>query len=144
MLSSRLSGPVLSLFRIVVGLLFACHGASTVFGVLGGARGSGEALPVAMWPGWWAGLIQLVGGTLVLLGLFTRPAAIICSGSMAYAYFTAHQPKALLPLTNGGEAAALFCWSFLAIAVVGAGPWALDALFGRSRAAQREPAPASA
>jgi putative oxidoreductase len=110
--SSRLSGPVLSLLRIVVGLLFASHGAKALFGVLGGG-----SVPVGTW---WAGLIEFVGGILVLVGLFTRPAALICSGSMAYAYFSTHQPKALFPLMNGGEAAALFCWSFLLVAVFGA------------------------
>ncbi len=108
MLSSRLSATVLSLFRMVAGLLFACHGAASLFGVLGGARGTGASVPVGAWPSWWAAMIQLVGGALVLLGLFTRPAALVCSGSMAYAYFVVHQPKALLPLANGGEPAALF------------------------------------
>lgn len=73
-------------------------------------------------------MIQLVGGTLVLLGLGTRPAAILCSGSMAYAYFTRHQPDGLFPLENGGEPAALFCWAFLLIAALGPGRWSLAAL----------------
>jgi putative oxidoreductase len=143
MLSSRLSGPVLSAFRIVVGLLFACHGASSLFGVLGGIQGTGATVPFAVWPGWWAALIEFVGGVLVLLGLFTRPAAILCSGAMAYAYFTVHQPQSLWPLNNGGELAALFCWSFLTIAVLGAGAWSLDGMIGRRRSARRSPAPAT-
>jgi len=64
----------------------------------------------------------------VLVGLLTVPAAILASGSMAYAYFTVHQPHGLLPQENGGDAPVLFCWAFLAIAVVGAGPWSVDAL----------------
>ena len=86
-----------------------------------------------MWPGWWAALIQFVCGGLVLLGLGTRVAAIICSGSMAYAYFVVHQSIALLPMNNGGEPAALFCWSFLMIAAIGPGEWSLDTLLARRR-----------
>ncbi|GLW35132.1 DoxX family protein [Actinoplanes regularis] len=137
MLSSRLSGPVLSAFRVVVGLLFACHGAASLFGVLGGVRGTGATVPVGAWPGWWAAVIEFVGGGLVLLGLFTRPAAVICSGAMAYGYFTVHQPRGLWPLTNGGEPAVLFCWSFFTIAVLGAGTWSLDALISGLRAPQQ-------
>lgn len=127
----RFSGPVWSVYRIVVGLLFLCHGAAGVLGLFGGHRGSGEALPVGSWPNWWAALIQLVGGALVLAGLATRPAALISSGSMAYAYFVVHQPEGLLPLNNGGVTAALYAWAFLAIAALGAGPWSLDRLLER-------------
>jgi putative oxidoreductase len=126
MTGNRLRGPIWSLFRAVVGFLFALHGASTVFGVFGGNRGSGHAAPLGSWPGWYAGIVELVCGLLVMIGLLTVPAAILASGSMAYAYFTVHQPHALLPLENGGDAPALFCWAFLAIAVVGAGPWSID------------------
>lgn len=69
----------------------------------------GGSIPVCTWPGWYAALIQLVGGTLVVLGLGTRIAAFISSGSMAYAYFKVHQPGALFPLQNGGEPSAVFC-----------------------------------
>ena len=133
MIINKYSAATLSLFRVVVGLLFALHGASSVFGVFGGNRGSGEAVPFGAWPGWWAGLIQLVCGLLVMVGLFTRPAALLASGSMAYAYFTVHQPQALLPLSNGGDSSALFAWGFLLIAVLGPGSWALDALLSRTR-----------
>src|SRR6478609_10778185 len=101
----------LGLFRMVIGLLFTCHGAATLFGVLGK-----DALQAGTWPGWYAAVIQLVGGSLVLLGLGTRVAALVASGSMAYAYFTVHQENALFPLQNGGESAVLFCWAFLLIA----------------------------
>ncbi|MEV7025629.1 DoxX family protein [Kitasatospora sp. NPDC093558] len=117
----------LTAFRVVVGFLFACHGTASLFGVLGGAKGGGS-IPLGHWPGWWAALIQLAGGTLVVLGLGTRWAALLCSGSMAYAYFTVHQQHALLPLQNGGEPSVMFCWAFLAIAVIGSGPYALDRL----------------
>ena len=125
---NHVTEAVWALFRGVTGLLFALHGASTVFGVFGGNRGSGHAAPMGSWPGWYAGAIELVCGLLVLVGLLTVPAAILAAGSMAYAYFTVHQPHALLPLQNGGDAPVLFCWAFLAIAVVGAGPWSIDGL----------------
>jgi putative oxidoreductase len=122
-----------SLYRLVLGLLISCHGAATLFGVFGGAQGTGHTVPPLQWPGGVAALIQLAGGLLVLFGLATRPAAVIVSGSMAYAYFDVHQRHALLPIQNGGEPAALFCWGFLLVAILGAGPWSLDALVKRAR-----------
>ncbi|MFC8622572.1 DoxX family protein [Streptomyces anulatus] len=116
---------VLSLFRFVVGLLFAFHGAATLFGVIGGNQAETGA-----WPGWYAALIQLVCGSLVALGLGTRAAAFLASGSMAYAYFKVHQPEAFLPLQNGGESAAMFCWAFLLLVFTGPGTVALDRFFG--------------
>ncbi|MFE0171925.1 DoxX family protein [Streptomyces sp. NPDC059002] len=118
----------LGLFRIVIGLLFACHGASSLFGVLGGADGNGGTLDAGTWPGWYAAVIQLVGGTLVALGLGTRAAAFISSGSMAYAYFKVHQPEALWPLQNGGEASAIFCWAMLLLVFTGSGAFGIDRL----------------
>lgn len=115
----------LGLFRIVIGLLFACHGAASLFGVLGGT-----AAETGAWPGWYAAVIQLVAGVLVLLGVGTRSAAFIASGSMAYAYFDVHQAEGLFPLQNGGDAAALFCWAFLLLVFTGPGALALDRLFG--------------
>ncbi|MFI9718488.1 DoxX family protein [Streptomyces sp. NPDC052396] len=123
---------VLSAFRIVVGLLFACHGAASLFGVLGGAVGGGS-IPAGTWPGWYAAVIQLVGGVLVLLGAGTRGAAFISSGSMAYAYFNVHQSHALWPIQNGGEASVMFCWAFLLLVFTGAGPLSVDRLAARSR-----------
>jgi putative oxidoreductase len=90
-----------------------------------------SAVQFGVWPSWYAAVIEFVGGVLVLLGVGSRVAALICSGSMAYAYFVVHQSNALLPMSNGGEAAALFSWAFLLIAVLGPGPYALDALFKR-------------
>ncbi|MEU1362728.1 DoxX family protein [Micromonospora zamorensis] len=142
---SRLGGPTLSLFRIVIGLLFTLHGLTSVFGLFGGNPMTGRAVPLGTWPGWWAALIQLVCGALVLAGLFARPAALLASGSMAYAYFVVHQPDHLLPMQNGGELSALFCWSFLLIAALGPGAWALDTMLARRRTdSPSAPAPASA
>jgi len=133
-LLSRFHGPVVSLFRVVIGLLFVCHGAASLFGVFGGAVGTHKALAVGAWPGWWAALIQFVCGALVLVGFRTRVAGALDSGSMAYAYFTVHAEHALLPIQNGGELAVLFCWSFFLLAITGPGPWSVDALTsGRSR-----------
>lgn len=130
---------VISLFRMVVSLLFACHGAETVLGAFGGPAGGGPA--VGAWPGWWAGLIQLIGGIVVFLGVGTRVAALVNSGSMAYAYFTVHQEHALWPIQNGGEPATMFCWSFLLIAILGPGAWTLRSLVrGGSAAPSARPA----
>ncbi|GAA0843459.1 DoxX family protein [Streptosporangium amethystogenes subsp. fukuiense] len=138
---NRFDGPVLSLFRIVTSLLFLCHGLASMFGVFGGNRGTGQALAFGAWPGWWAALIQVVCGGLVLAGFLTRVNATLASGSMAYAYFVVHLPQDFMPLRNGGELAALFCWSFLIIAVLGPGPWAIDALLRRRRDALTVPRP---
>ncbi|MFJ6368089.1 DoxX family protein [Streptomyces virginiae] len=137
------------LFRIVTGLLFASHGAASLFGVLGGARGGGT-IAAGTWPGWYAAAIQLVAGALILLGLGTRAAAFVASGSMAYAYFTVHQPGALWPLQNGGEASAMFCWAFLLLVFTGPGALALDGLFSTRSAGspgrrdENRPEPATA
>jgi putative oxidoreductase len=81
---------------------------------------------------WFAGVIELVGGALLLLGLFTRAAAFILSGELAFAYFIAHAPQGFFPLTNGGESAVLFCFIFLYLAAAGGGAWTFDALRGRA------------
>ncbi|MGC9501692.1 DoxX family protein [Streptomyces sp. WG7] len=142
-MSERLNSAqpyALGLFRIVVGLLFACHGAASLFGVLGGASGTGGTIEAGTWPGWYAAVIQLVGGGLVMLGLGTRAAAFISSGSMAYAYFKVHQPGALWPMENGGEASAMFCWAFLLLAFTGSGAFGLDRLFARRTSEQEKSA----
>ncbi|MDQ0602206.1 putative oxidoreductase [Streptomyces canus] len=131
---------VLGLFRIVVGLLFTCHGAVALFGVLGGADGKGGTVELGTWPGWYAAAIELVGGSLVLIGLGTRFAAFIASGAMAYAYFKVHQPNALWPIENSGEGAAMFCWSFLLLVFTGSGAFGLDRLFQKRSAATERPA----
>jgi putative oxidoreductase len=132
---------VVALFRIVVGLLFAVHGAASLFGVLGGAVGSnGGTIPTGTWPGWYAAVIQLIGGIHVLLGAGTRGAALLSSGSMAYAYFTVHQERALWPIQNGGELSALYAWAFLLIVITGPGAWAIDGLIAGARAGRAEAA----
>ncbi|GGP83155.1 DoxX family protein [Saccharothrix coeruleofusca] len=128
--TGKLNDLVLAGFRIVVSFLFACHGAQG-FGLLGGIDGQGTAVPFGVWPGWWASVIELVGALLVLVGLFPRIAALLCSGAMAYAYFVVHQPEALLPLHNMGEPAALYAWAFLLIAVLGPGAFTVERAFRR-------------
>ncbi|MET9129001.1 DoxX family protein [Streptomyces antibioticus] len=122
---------VLGLFRIVLGLLFTSEGAATVFGVL-----DRKASPVGDWPFWYAGVIELVCGALVLLGLWTRGAAFLCSGIMAFAYFTEHQKDGLFPLQNGGLAPVLFCWGFLLLVFYGPGALALSSLLRRENGAR--------
>jgi putative oxidoreductase len=129
----------LGLFRIVLGFLFACHGVKTLFGVLG----ANAPAAAGTWPGWWAAVIQLIGGTLVLLGVGTRVAALISSGSMAFAYFTVHMLQGIFPIVNGGESSALFSWAFLLIAFTGPGRFALGTVFSSSRSTAPQAAAAA-
>lgn len=113
----RYSDTIYALMRIVAGFLFACHGAQKVLGLFGGAPAEAPAFVV-----WGAGLIELIGGVLIMVGLFTSWAAFLSSGTMAVAYFMAHQPRGLLPISNGGELAAIYAFVFLYIAARGSGP----------------------
>jgi putative oxidoreductase len=126
---SRWREPIYALMRIVVGFLFLCHGVEKL-GVL--ASGDPPPMPLPMFA--LTALIESVGGLLVMIGLAAGPAAFLCSGTMAVAYFVAHQPEGLLPLHNKGELAALYAWVFLFIAARGAGVWSVDAARGRSAA----------
>ncbi|WP_225640877.1 DoxX family protein [Streptomyces werraensis] len=117
---------VLALFRVVIGLLFACHGVASLFGVMGGADSEGGTVDATSWPYGWAAVIHLAAGALVILGLCTRSFAVVGSGAMAYAYFTEHQDLALWPMENGGELAAVYAWAFLLLVVSGPGAWAVD------------------
>ncbi|WP_128381027.1 DoxX family protein [Streptomyces cavernae] len=132
----------LGLFRIVIGLLFTCHGAASLFGVIGGADGKGGTVATGAWPNWYAAVIELVCGSLVLLGLGTRVAAFVASGAMAYAYFKVHQPMGLWPKQNNGEGAAMYSWSMLLLVFTGSGAFGLDRLIASrsGRTAQRSEA----
>ena len=118
---------LLSLLRFVAGLLFLEHGLQKLVGFPPMAGGHGPALFTLFW---FAGVIELVGGALVLLGLFTQPAAFIMSGEMAFAYFMIHAQHGPFPALNGGDAAILFCFVFLYLAAAGPGPWSLDRAWG--------------
>jgi putative oxidoreductase len=121
----RFTEPFYALFRIVFGLLFACHGAQKVFGALGGQK---PGVPLIIVSGW----IELVGGVLILVGLFAGIAAFISSGQMAVAYFMVHAKGGFWPIVNHGEAAVLYCFAFLFIAARGSGIWSLDQLRRKS------------
>lgn len=122
----KLDAPLgLFIFRVVVGFLFTVHGTVKIFGVPADA---GKVAEFAAWPSWWAGIIELAAGLLVMSGLFTRAAAFLASGTMAVAYFWRHQPDGLLPIQNDGESAALYSFAFLLLVFTGGGAWALDNL----------------
>ena len=118
------SGPLLSILRIVTGLLFIAHGTAKYFGFPHVAMFDG--LQIFSLLGL-AGALELVGGILIIIGLFTRYAAFILSGFMAAAYFITHAPQGFHPQLNGGELAILYCFVFLYLAAAGPGPWSLDA-----------------
>ena len=117
---------VLSVLRIVVALLYLQHGLTKFFGFPGSAPASMPLFPTVL-----AGLIEIIGSILLLLGLFTRPAAFIMSGEMAVGYFMAHAPQSFFPLLNHGDGAILYCFVFLYLVFAGPGPWSLDALIWR-------------
>ncbi len=119
---------VLSILRIAAGLLILQHGTTKL---LGFPASQMSGIPVGSMPGI-AGVIELVGGILVVIGLFTRPAAFILSGMTAVAYWYVHAPQGFYPLLNGGELAALYCFVFLYLACAGGGVWSIDAKRGRA------------
>jgi putative oxidoreductase len=124
------SKAVLSLFRIVFGLMYTVHATQKLFDWPIAAPGP---IAVGSWPFWWAGLIELIAGLLILTGFVTRFAAFVASGEMAFAYFTQHQPNGLWPIENGGELAVLYCFGFFLLVFTGGGAYALDALRGGRR-----------
>lgn len=122
----RLSPHVLSLLRIVCALLFLEHGLSHLFGWPSPLP---SPPPFSLY--WLAGAIETICGGLLIVGLFSRAAAFVASGEMAFAYFLSHAPHAFFPILNRGDAAILFCFVFLYIATVGAGPWSVDAALAK-------------
>jgi putative oxidoreductase len=116
--------------RIVSGFLFFQHGYPKLFGSLPGsaeAETAAELLSIF----WWSGVLEVVGGLLIMIGLFTRPVAFLVAGEMAVAYFWRHLPEGFWPGSNRGELAALYCFVFLYLAAAGAGIWSLDAMLRR-------------
>lgn len=125
---ARWSSELQSVLRIVTALGFMHHGVSKFFGI--------PPFPMPLNPLLYtAGTLELVGGGLFLLGLFTRPVAFVLSGMMAVAYFMMHAPKSIFPVVNGGEPAMLYTFIFLFFAAAGAGKWSIDALRSRPAAA---------
>jgi len=113
------------LVRVIIGFLFACHGAQKLFGVLGGTSQLGHTKMMI------AGIIEFGGGLLIALGLFARIAAFLAAGEMAVAYFTVHAPHNFWPIINKGELAVAYCFFFLFVVAAGAGPYSLDRLLRR-------------
>lgn len=118
------AGALLSAMRLMVALAFMQHGTDKLFG-FPNYGGSPDALTLPL------GLLEFGGGGLVMLGLFTRPIAFILSGEMAVAYWWVHAKSGMIPATNGGEGALLYCFAFLYLAAAGGGSWSLDALMRR-------------
>jgi putative oxidoreductase len=114
----------LSVLRIVTGLLIIQHGMGKIIG-FPAFPAYANVQPLSLIGA--AGFIELIGGALLILGLWTQPVAFILSGEMAFAYFIAHAPKDFHPLINGGTLAALYCFTCLYLSTAGAGPWSLDA-----------------
>ena len=120
---------ILSVLRIIAALLFMEHGLMKLFHFPAAQPGVPDPLPTLLLA---AALIEVVGGALLALGLFTRIVAFICSGEMAVAYFMMHAPGGFWPALNQGDAAILFCFVFFYLAFAGPGDWSLDALRGKS------------
>jgi putative oxidoreductase len=120
---------LLSVLRIITGLLFLEHGTQKLLGF----PPSEHAAPALLSLIGIQGVLELVGGFLILIGLFTRPVAFILAGDMAVAYFMAHAPKSFFPTLNGGQLAILFCFVFLYLVFSGGGPWSADEQLMRAR-----------
>jgi putative oxidoreductase len=129
---ARWQPQLLSAFRLVTALVFMQHGMQKLFHfpmVAGGDAGRELAIFSLLW---FAGIIELFGGALIAVGLWTRIVAFLASGEMAIAYFTVHLPMGLYPILNRGDEAVLFCFAFLYLAAAGGGAWGLDALLAKS------------
>ena len=133
MIPERYASVTYALFRIVFGYVFFIFGLQKLFGVFGGDQAQLMSLQGA------AGVVETVGGFLVMIGLLTKLAAFISSGEMAFAYFINHNPRGFFPIQNGGERAALFCFFFLFLWTAGPGTWSVDRWLRREK---RRPATA--
>lgn len=127
---------MLSIFRIVAGLMFLSAGTMKIFGYP--ASPVPDSPPIEPWTQIWiGGWMEVIGGLLIVLGLYTRPAAFVLAGEMAVAYFQFHAPQAFWPTSNMGVPAVMYCFFFLYVVFAGAGEWSLDALIARSRRGAR-------
>jgi putative oxidoreductase len=118
----------LSILRIMSALIFMEHGTLKILGFPASDRPAPDILSLSGI----AGVLELFGGALLVLGLFTRPVAFVLSGLMAFAYFIAHAPRSFFPILNGGDASILYCFVFLYLVFAGGGAWSLDALRAKS------------
>lgn len=130
---------LLSVLRIVAAFLFIQFGTAKLYGFPAPIMPGGGTAPFGTLV-WWASIFETYGGTLLLLGLFTRPVAFVLSGEMAVAYFHGHAPQGFWPVLNQGHPAVQFCFLFLYLSAAGAGPWSLDALRNRTGLNRRPPA----
>ncbi len=133
-LVGKRSGELLSVLRIVSAYMYTLHGTNKMFGY---PTESGEFILMTLHPGL-IGVLEVFGGPLLLVGLFTRPVAFVLSGSMAFAYWMSHAFREggsfIFPVTNGGDASILYCFVFLFIAAAGGGAWSLDKMMGKGKA----------
>lgn len=130
--SDRSAPQMLSVLRIVTALLFLSHGMSKILGI----PMSSASFPQAWTLLWIAGMLELIGGFLLLIGLWSRPVAFLLAGEMAVAYWMVHAPDNFWPVLNNGEAAILFCFIFLYVMVRGPGVWSVDCWMRRRKAAE--------
>lgn len=114
---------MLSILRVITALLFMAHGTQKLLGFP-----ASNFSPAMFSLPWIAGVLEIFGGALLIIGLFTRPVAFVLSGLMAAAYWIAHAPQSPFPVLNGGDSAILFCFVFLYIVFAGPGPWSVDAV----------------
>jgi putative oxidoreductase len=137
---NRFADPVYCIMRLIIGLVFACHGGQKLLGFPGGGHGGAQGLMLL------GGIIELVGGLMIALGFLTRLAAFVSAGEMAVAYFMVHaagkaighaptSAEQFFPILNKGELAVVLCWVFLFMVFYGFGRWSLDAIFCRKSAA---------
>ena len=119
---------VLSVLSAFSGFIFLLHGTQKLLGFP-----PSERVVAAFSLSWWSALIELICGTLIMIGLFTRQAAFLASGTMEFAYWIAHAPRDMFPVNNGGDAAILYCFVFLYLVFAGPGPWSIDAARGKDR-----------
>ena len=131
---NRFADSIYCVLRLLAGLMFACWGAKLVLGMFGGTPP--PVPPILVVAGW----IEVAGGLLIAIGLLTRPAAFICSGTMAVAYFMAHAPNGFFPILNKGELAVFYCWLFLFVFFYGPGRWSIDGLMSKGKGATTTPA----
>ena len=137
---ARRAPYALAVLRMVSGLIFLEHGSQKFLGFPAGENAwSGWALNN---PGAFAGIFELVAGVLIMIGLFTRPAAFVASGTMAIAYWYAHAPENFFPINNGGDAAILYCFVFLYLVFAGPGAWSIDGVRSGTRPNERNAADA--
>ena len=123
---NRYADPIYCITRLIVGIMFACHGASKVFGMFGGKVTTDSMMIVFGW-------LELVLGILIAIGLLTRVAAFLASGMMAIAYFKAHASGHFVPIVNKGELAIVYCFLFLFVTFYGPGRWSLDVMFRKTK-----------